>query len=176
MKAAQVRLVAVVVAAVAVGVPTRALAQTRSAGSPFARSVGISKRLSVEAFVDPHQKDESSYGFFGVQLKQRLVRAGAGRTEVFATFGSVGSYERQSQWEAAGVSVDGTSRFYETSRTNVEAPLLPVFGADLRSRITNHLTIRLGLQSVAWGSSSTIGARLSAGVSIAIGSAAQSAR
>ena len=136
--------------------------------------VPLARRFSLEAFVAVPRKDSGSFiGVYGIQVKQRLVRASSATREVFATYGGIGLYEHTPAQEGRYTTSAGRTMAYRTeASTFVSPPLLPMIGAGLQQRLSNRVGVRVEAQGFPWPYPVAVVVRVSAGVSIALGRAA----
>ena len=110
-------------------------------------TVPMSDRFALEPFVtagsDPGRRDQGPEGFFGVQIRQRVVRLTSENGYVFATYGVAGYY----------------------SRGGVYPPVIGHFGFGLHRRLSTHLSFRPEVQLVSFHVV-PIGVRFVAGLSL----------
>ncbi len=111
-------------------------------------SIPVSDRFALEPFVSagsrqlPHQSRLE--GFYGVQVRQRLLRASAAGVDAFVTYGLAGYY-----WGAT-----------------IEAPVSGRLGVGLRFRLFRALAVRFETQVVTYYFV-PIGTRFVGGASVA---------
>ena len=134
----------------------------------------LSNQFALEAFVSiPRRQYESYLGFYGFQVKQRIVRASRGRTDVFATYGAMGVF-RHSPARDYSYTYAGQSQInHVPSQNEVILPVLAMVGAGFEQRVARRVAVRVDIQGIVAVVYPVLGVRVSAGVSVPIGHVAR---
>ena len=137
--------------------------------APFAR------RFALESFVSiPRREYESYFGIYGIQVKQRLVGLSRRQTEVFATYGAMGTYDHSPAHDYQFSTYDGrVEKYREPSRTEITLPLFALIGMGVEQRVAHRLAVRFEAQGFICVIYPVGGARLLAGVSVPVGRVAR---
>jgi hypothetical protein len=120
------------------------------ASAEFRFTMSISDRFALEPFVTVgshrSRRRAGPEGFFGAQVRQRIVRFTSRNGYAFATYGAAGYY----------------------SRSGSPPPVIGHFGFGLHQRVSDYLAFRPEVQLVTFHVV-PIGARFVAGVSVDVG-------
>jgi hypothetical protein len=114
-------------------------------------SVPAGPRGDVEAIValTPASGGET-FGFYGVQFRQRLRPQHSAPLQPFMTYGGIGVF------------------YHERDASLITAPLLGLVGAGVERRLARHLAVRVEAQGIV-ALVLPVGVRLAAGVSVPLG-------
>jgi hypothetical protein len=138
---------------------------------PNARvTIPFGRRFAVEGSVGFYHEHESLEGFYGVQIKQTIVRASSAHTEVFATYGALGWYSYERARTISYTSYNGTPETeHLPSRTDLQPPVIAVVGSGIERRVASRLAVRVDVQGFVCVVDPVAGARVVGNVSIPIG-------
>jgi len=128
----------------------------------------LSRRFALEGFLEAGRMYESTGGLYGIQVKQRLLRASTPTREVFLTYGIAGGYSHYAAEEYRYTGPNGPEVYRTAAHTNVVAPIFPLVGGGIQQRVATRLAVRVEGQLVTW-LYVPVAVRALAGVSIPIG-------
>lgn len=120
-------------------------------GGDVRLSIPVNDRGDVEALVAvqaPRRND--TFGFYGVQYKQRLRPSTASGFQPFLSYGSIGVF------------------YFEDGDRMITAPLVGLVGGGLEQRVNRRLSVRVEAQAITLFVI-PVGMRVAAGVSVPIG-------
>jgi hypothetical protein len=133
-------------------------------------TIPFGRRFAVEGSVGFYHEFEQIEGFYGVQIKQRMVRASSAQTEVFATYGALGWYSHERARTISYTSYNGTPETVRLpSRTDFQPPVIAVVGSGMERRVASRLAVRVDVQGFVCVVYPVAGARVVGSVSIPIG-------
>jgi hypothetical protein len=134
-------------------------------------TIPLQPRFALEAFVSAPQREyDSFYGMYGFQMKQRIVRASSDRIEIFATYGTMGTYDHSPARDYVYTSHDGKPYIeHVASRTEVRMPIIALAGIGAQQRVARRLAVRADAQALVYPFYPGVGVLLSVGVSVPIG-------
>jgi hypothetical protein len=137
---------------------------------PYVRlTIPFARRFAVEGSVGFYTEYEPLEGFYGVQIKQRIVRASNAETEIFATYGALGWYSFQAA-RTISYTYHGTTEVYHlAAHTDFQPPEVAVVGAGIERRVAARLALRGDVQGLVCVVCPAAGARVSLSVSMPIG-------